>query len=61
MDGNGSPHLVLSVVGPDCSVKRLAFGVVGSTDLPTTKLCFRIVMEHYRLVAALYQHFGWIP
>ena len=61
MDGNGSPHLVLSVVAPDSSAKRLAFGVVESTDLPTTELCFRIVMEHCRLVAALYQHFGWVP
>jgi len=59
MDSYGSPHLVVSVVAPNSSVKRIAFGSVGSTDTVTTEHCFEIVMQHCREVAALYQHCGW--
>ena len=59
MDADGSPHLVVSVVAPSSSVKRIAFGSVGSTDMQTTEHCFDIVMKHCREVAALYQHCGW--
>ena len=46
MDAAGSPHLVISVVAPNSSVKRIAFGAVGSTDMETTEHCFAIVMDH---------------
>ena len=59
MDADGTPHLVVSVVAPNSSVKRIAFGSVGSTDMATTEHCFEIVMQHCREVADLYQHCGW--
>jgi len=56
MDAQGHPYIVISVMAPNASAKRLVFGMVKSTNARTSAHCIHSVMAFCRNVAALYQH-----